>query len=67
MSGTGHPLPQSEEARQTEIPEDLEARKGHGADGAEAAQATDHVNPDGEPYPAGDLGRGPAGDEETKR
>ena len=28
MSGTGHPLPESEEARHNEIPESAEARKG---------------------------------------
>ena len=59
MTKTGHPLPESPEARQNEITEDLEARKGEGEDGAEAVQATEPVNPDGEPYQAGDLGRGP--------
>ncbi len=28
--GKGHPLPESEEARHNEIPEDLEAAKGEG-------------------------------------
>lgn len=67
MSGEGHPLPESEEARRNEVPEGLEARKGDGDDGREAIQATQPVNPDGEPYQAGDLGRGPAEDQETKR
>jgi hypothetical protein len=57
--GSGHPVPESEEARHNEIPEHLEARKGEGDDGREAVQATKPVNPDGEPYEAGDLGRGP--------
>ena len=59
MSRTGHPLPQSEEARRNEVPETLEARKGEGSDGAAAVQATQPVAPDGEPYEAADLGRGP--------
>ena len=59
MSRTGHPLPASKEARHNEVPEDLEERKGEGADGAEAVQATEPVTPEGEPYEAADLGRGP--------
>jgi hypothetical protein len=55
----GHPLPESEEARHNEIPEEAEDRKGEGEDGQAAVQATRPVNPDGEPYQAGDLGRGP--------
>ena len=55
----GHPVPESEEARHNEIPEHLMARKGEGDDGKEAVQATHPVKPDGEPYQAGDLGRGP--------
>lgn len=55
----GHPVPESEEARHNEIPEHLMARKGEGDDGKKAVQATRPVNPDGEPYEAGDLGRGP--------
>ena len=58
-SGDGHPVPESPEARHNEIPEDLEGRKGEGDDGAAAVQATRPVNPDGEHYQAGDLGRGP--------
>lgn len=59
MNKDGHPLPGSEEARHNEVPEDLEARKGEGADGKAAVQATEPVEPDGTPYRAGDLGRGP--------
>lgn len=59
MNKDGHPLPESREARQNEVPEELEQRKGEGDDGARAVQATEPVNPDGEPYRAGDLGRGP--------
>lgn len=55
----GHPVPESEEARHNEIPEAAERRKGEGEEGREAVQATRPVNPDGEPYGAGDLGRGP--------
>ena len=61
---SGHPLPESREARLNEVPEDLEARKGEGDDGAEAAQPVDLVNPDGEPYQGGDLGRGPHSNQE---
>lgn len=60
----GHPLPESEEARHNEIPEDAEARKGEGDDGKAAVQATHPVNPDGEPYQAADLGRGPPANQE---
>jgi hypothetical protein len=61
MTGTGHPLPGSDEARHNEIPEHLERDKGRGDDPAAAVQpAGDAVTPDGEPYPAEDLGRGPA-------
>lgn len=59
MSKDGHPLPESEEARRNEVPEDIEARKGEGGDGKPAVQATAPVEPDGKPYRAGDLGRGP--------
>ena len=54
-----HPLPASEEARHNEIPERDEAEKGRGEDGAAAAGPPAHpaVNPDGEPYEPGDLGR----------
>jgi hypothetical protein len=59
VSGQGHPLPESEEARHNEVPEPDEARKGEGEEGRAAVQATRPVNPDGEPYSPGDLGRGP--------
>jgi hypothetical protein len=55
----GHPLPASEEARGNEVPESAEARKGRGDDSAAAVQATRPVDPDGQPYRGGDLGRGP--------
>ena len=63
MSGSGHPLPASAEARRNEVPEDLEARKGHGDDDA-GPSATAPVNPDGTPYEGGDLGRGPDSQED---
>ena len=58
MGGTGHPLPDSGEARHGEIPEELEREKGRGDDSAEIAQPDCAVNPDGEPYPAGEAGGG---------
>ena len=63
---SGHPLPESPEARQNEVPEDLETKKGKGDDGADAAQGLSLVNPDGEPYRSGDLGRGPPFNQEKK-
>jgi hypothetical protein len=61
--GSGHPLPASGEARHNEIPEDLEQAKGRGDDSAEVATPSPGaVNPDGEPYRADDLGRGPPTD-----
>jgi len=55
--GQGHPLPDSEEAREDEIPEHLVREKGHGDDArAPARPVGDAVGPDGEPYeirPAG--------------
>ena len=60
MTGKGHPLPDSAEARHGEIPEHLERDKGRGDDGASAVQpAGEAVDPDGKPYRAGDLGRAP--------
>ena len=51
MTGKGHPLPASDEARGAEIPERLEKEKGRGDDPAQAIQpAAEPVNPDGEPY-----------------
>lgn len=57
---TGHPLPESDEARHNEIPEQFEREKGRGEEGEEAVQPRrPPVNPDGEPYRYDDLGRGP--------
>jgi hypothetical protein len=68
--GKGHPLPESDEARHGEIPEDLARSKGRGDDGrAEVTPVVDGVNPDGETYRYDDLGRGPGTEqdrEETK-
>jgi hypothetical protein len=64
VSGEGHPLPESQEARHNEVPELDEARKGEGEEGKAAVQAKRPVNPDGEPYAAGDVGRGPPFNEE---
>ncbi len=48
----GHPLPDSDEAREEEIPEHLVRDKGHGDDAHEAARPDGvHVAPDGERYP----------------
>jgi hypothetical protein len=61
MSGNGHPLPGSEEARHKEIPEHAERDKGRGDDPAAVVQPEpDAVNPDGESYRYDELGRGPA-------
>ena len=52
MTGKGHPLPHSDEARHDEIPEHLEREKGEGDDSAARVQpADDAVAPDGESYP----------------
>ena len=60
MTGKGHPLPASDEARHGEIPEHLEREKGCGDDPAAQIQPGEEaVNPDGEPYRYQDLGRGP--------
>ena len=58
MGGTGHPLPDSGEARHAEIPEVLERDKGRGDDAAGIVQPDGAVNPDGEPYRYDDAGRG---------
>jgi hypothetical protein len=61
MSGKGHPLPGSGEARHGEIPEHLEREKGRGDDPGKVIQPGEEaVNPDGESYPYQDLGREPA-------
>lgn len=59
-SGSGHPLPASDEARHNEIPEDMEESKGRGDDSAPVVQPRGGhaVNPDGEPYRYDDAGRG---------
>ena len=50
--GQGHPLPDSEEAREGEVPEHLVDGKGHGDDAhAPARGGKDAVAPDGTPYP----------------
>ena len=64
MSKHGHPLPESDEARHNELPETAEARKGEGEEGRRAVHRTSFVNPDGEPYRGGDLGRGPPSNQE---
>lgn len=51
---SGHPLPQSDEARRDEVPEHLEREKGEGDDGKAAARPDGQATaPDGRPYPAG--------------
>lgn len=58
MSGKGHPLPASDEARHGEIPESLEEEKGRGDDSEPAVQPDpEAVAPDGEPYRYDDNGR----------
>jgi len=49
--GRGHPLPDSEEAREDEIPEHLIREKGHGDDARMPVQPPgDPVTPDGTTY-----------------
>lgn len=51
MTGKGHPLPGSDEARHNEIPEDVAREKGRGDDSKPVVQpGREAVNPDGEPY-----------------
>ena len=58
MSGGRHPLPDSDEARHGEIPEDLAEEKGRGDDSKPAVQpGRDAVNPDGEPHRHDDNGQ----------
>lgn len=60
MHPKGHPLPASDEARHNEIPEHFERDKGRGDDARKRLQpASDPVEPDGNSYSYGDLGRGP--------
>ena len=55
--GEGHPLPDSAEARENEIPEHLVRKKGHGDDAhAPASTSAERVAPDGEPYEVGPDG-----------
>jgi hypothetical protein len=54
---TGHPLPDSFEARHGEIPEAVEREKGRGDDDPAPVQPDHAVNPAGEPYRYDDLGR----------
>lgn len=66
--GKGHPLPESDEARHKEIPEDLANAKGRGEEGRGVVQPhPTNVNPDGEPYRYDDLGRGPDKEEPPER
>jgi hypothetical protein len=68
MSGGGHPLPGSDEARHNEVPERLEDEKGRGDDPAPVTTPNpDGANPDGEPYRYDDLGRGPGTAEPPRR
>jgi hypothetical protein len=49
--GHGHPLPDSAEAREDEIPEHLVREKGHGDDAhAPARPSRERTAPDGERY-----------------
>ena len=58
MTGKGHPLPGSDEARHNEIPEELARGKGRGDDSKPVVQpGRDAVNPDGERYRYDDNGR----------
>ena len=60
MTGKGHPLPRSDEARHDQIPEHLERDKGRGDDAEASAQPAVAVTPEGEAYPSGAPKRGPA-------
>ena len=58
MTGKGHPLPASDEARHNEIPEGVEEEKGRGDDSRAVVQpGPEAANPDGEPYRYDDNGR----------
>ena len=64
MSAKRHPLPRSDEARHSEIPEHLEQEKGCGDDARAAVQpAGEPVAPDGEPYRSADPGRAPVAED----
>lgn len=52
--GSGHPLPDSVEAREGEIPEHLVREKGHGDDEhAPSRPSEERTSPDGERYKVG--------------
>lgn len=63
---SGHPLPASDEARAGEVPESVEAAKGHGDDDADAAQTSRPVNPDGTHYDVDPADGAPSGQEQMK-
>ena len=66
-AGKSHPLRQSDEARHSEIPEDIAEEKGRGEEGREVVSPDPSaVNPDGERYRYDDLGRGPEDEEPPK-
>ena len=66
--GKGHPLPESDEARHNEIPEDLAEAKGRGDDPRPVVTPDPTgENPDGERYRYDDLGRGPGTEEPPQR
>jgi hypothetical protein len=55
--GQGHPLPDSAEAREDQIPEHLVREKGHGDDAhAPESSSGERVAPDGEHYEVGPDG-----------
>ena len=55
--GGGHPLPDSAEAREDEIPEHLVREKGHGDDGHRPSSSSEErTAPDGEHYRVGPSG-----------
>ena len=55
--GAGHPLPDSAEAREGEIPEHLVREKGHGDDDhAPASSSSERIAPDGKAYEVGPDG-----------
>jgi hypothetical protein len=55
--GKGHPLPDSAEAREDEIPEHIVREKGHGDDAHQpASPADERTAPDGERYEVGPNG-----------
>jgi hypothetical protein len=52
--GQGHPLPDSAEAREDQIPEHLVREKGHGGDAhAPASASEERVAPEGKRYEVG--------------